>query len=205
MSYVNKGVVTVAVGLAVPLLYAGLTGRRPWSLGVPRDTRTALGGARGVHVRESVHIARPAAEVFAEWRRLDQLPAAMPGLERVTQEGGRRSHWAARGPGGIPVEWDAEIINEEQDRLIAWRTLPGSDVQSAGSVRFTPTKGAGTRVDVHLQYAGPGGRATAVLARLMGRDPARQVRGALRRFKQALETDAGPRESRLSARPDRSA
>ena len=36
------------------------------------------------------------------------------------------SHWVAAGPAGLSVEWDAEIINEIENTLIAWRALPGS-------------------------------------------------------------------------------
>ena len=86
------------------------------------------------------------------------------------------------------MEWDAEIINDVEDQLIAWRSLPGSDVVSAGSVNFDAVRGGrSTQVSVHLQYAPPAGRAGALLSRLFGREPSQTIREDLRRLKQLLE------------------
>ena len=65
----------------------------------------------------------------------------MDNLESVTVLDSRRSHWVAKGPVGTRVEWDAEIHNEIEDELIAWRSLPGADVDQAGSVHFSPAAG----------------------------------------------------------------
>src|SRR6187551_2525710 len=123
---------------SAPLLYRGITGRWPDVLnGHQRDsTTTALGGGRGVHVRESVRLEVPIAEVYGFWRRLDNLPKFMSHLTRVTETRARTSHWVAAGPAGLVVEWDAEIINEIENKLLGWRSLPGSDIATAGSVNF---------------------------------------------------------------------
>ena len=92
------------------------------------DTRTALGGERGVRVRDAVRLEKPLAEVYRFWRRLENLPQFMTHLERVTELGDGRSHWIAKGPAGVRVEWDAEIINEAENKVIGWRSIPGGDV-----------------------------------------------------------------------------
>ena len=102
------------------------------------DTRTALGGGRGVNVDEVVTINAPAEQLFAFWRNFAQLPSFMDHLVSVQQMDYRRSHWVAKAPAGRTVQWDAEIINEIPGELIGWRTLDGADVVSAGSVRFKP-------------------------------------------------------------------
>lgn len=184
---------TGASALALPLLYAGVAGARPWPSARGADTREALSGPRGIHVREAVTIARPPEEVYATWREIDRLPALIPGLEQVDTETADRSRWTMRGPGGVRLTWHAEVINDEPNRVIGWRTLPGSDVQIAGSVRFDEAPGGrGTRLTVHLQYAPPAGRAGAALARLVGRNPASEVREALRHVKQSLEAGEQP-------------
>ena len=66
------------------------------------------------------------------------LRSAAKNFESVTVIDERRSHWVATAPAGKRVEWDAEIVNEIEPDLIAWRTLPGADLVSAGSVRFRP-------------------------------------------------------------------
>jgi uncharacterized membrane protein len=182
---------------SAPLLYRGITGRWPGVLNglVQSDsTKTALGGERGVHVRESVRLEVPVADVYRFWRRLDNLPRFMTHLNRVTETPGGTSHWVAAGPAGLAVEWDAEVINEIENKVLAWRSLPGSDVVTAGSVHFDAARGGrGTQVSVHLQYAPPAGKAGALVASLFGRAPSQTVREDLRHFKQLLEAGEIPR------------
>jgi uncharacterized membrane protein len=87
----------------------------------------------------------------------------------------------------VRVEWDAEIINESENQVIGWRSLPGSDVVSAGSVNFDSVRGDSTQVTVRLQYEAPAGRAGELAAALLGRAPSQTLREDLRRFKQLLE------------------
>ena len=151
------------------------------------DTRRQLGGRRGIHVEHSITINRPVAEVFRFWRNFENLPKFMSHLEQVSMREGGISHWVARGPGGMRVEWDARIINEIQNKVIGWQSLDGSRVSTAGSVNFDASD-RGTVVHVHLQYNPPGGRVGAALAWLAGEEPNIQVREDMRRFKQLMET-----------------
>jgi uncharacterized membrane protein len=173
---------------AAPFLYRGLTGRWPSFLAPSGDSKVALAGSRGVHVRESVVLELPIADVYRFWRRLDNLPRFMAHLETVTEGAtAGRSHWVAAGPGGLRVEWDAEIINEVENKTLGWRSLPGSDVVTAGSVNFDPLDdGRRTRLTVHLQYAPPAGRAGAFVASLFGRAPEQTIRQDLQRLKDLL-------------------
>ena len=178
---------------AAPLAYRGVTGRWPAGLEslVPGrgDTRAALSGPRGIRVRESVRLECPIDEVYRFWSRLENLPTFMQNLAAVTDLGGGRSHWVARGPGGVRVEWDAEIINEIQNKVLAWKSLPGGDVVSAGSVTFEPARGtdSGTQLTVTLQYEPPAGRFGRLVASAFGREPSQTIREDLRRLKQLLE------------------
>src|SRR5215210_5363559 len=113
-------------------------------------------GERGTKVEKSVTINRPAAELYSFWRNFENLPRFMNHLESVTMTGGDRSHWVAKAPAGSSVEWDAEVYNEKEGELIAWRTLEGSQVASAGSVRFEPAGEGATNVRVSLKYDPPG-------------------------------------------------
>jgi uncharacterized membrane protein len=141
----------------------------------------------GTKIEQAVVIARPRDELFRFWRQLDNLPRFMDHLESVTVLDQRRSHWVAKGPLGTRVEWDAEIQHEIPDEILAWRSLPGSEVDQAGSVQFTPAHGGGTDVRVVLRYAAPAGGAGETVAHLLGDDPARQIADDLRRFKQVME------------------
>ena len=191
----------ILAATAIPLAYRGFSGRWPamgdvealWGTN-GRSTETELSGDKGIHVRESIRLENPIEEVSRFWRRLDNLPQFMSHLERVTELDHRRSHWVARGPLDMPVEWDAEIINEVENQVIGWRSLPGSDVVTAGSVNFDCVRsGRTTQVSLHLQYALPTGRLGASVAALFGREPGRMIREDLRRLKQLLEAGEVPR------------
>lgn len=184
---------------SAPLLYRGITGRWPEGLGLtgagaPDATGVALGGGRGVHVRESIRLEVPIADAYRFWRRLENLPRFMTHLDRVTVAADGISQWVARGPAGLSVAWNAEILNEVENKVLAWRSLPGSDVVTAGAVNFdTVRAGRSTQVTVHLQYAPPAGKAGAFVASLFGREPSQTVREDLRHFKHLLEAGELPR------------
>ena len=142
----------------------------------------------GIRVDNSVEINKPAAELFRFWRNFENLPTFMRHLKSVKMLDDRRSHWIAEGPAGTSVEWDAEVINEVENELIGWRSLEGSEVDNAGSVRFSPTSdGRATRVSVSLQYNPPAGSLGAAVAKLLGTDPKKQVKTDMRRFKELME------------------
>jgi uncharacterized membrane protein len=179
---------------AAPFAYRGVVGKWPFENGYADDTRAALGGNRGIHVRESIRLERPVPEVYTFWRQLENLPRVLTHLEQVEELGNGRSHWVARGPADLGVEWDAEIINEIENKVIAWRSLPESDVVTAGSVTFTPIRGGrATELSVHLQYSPPAGRAGALVATVFGREPHQTIREDLRRLKQVMEAGEIPR------------
>ena len=144
--------------------------------------------AREVHVETSIAIDKTPEELFAFWRDLKNLPLFMRNLESVTETDELNSHWVAKGPGNMRVEWDAEIYNEKENELIAWRSLETADVVNAGSVRFQPgPEGHGTFVRVVMNYNPPAGKVGTTLAQLLGAEPAQLIKEDLRRLKQIIE------------------
>jgi uncharacterized membrane protein len=140
-------------------------------------------------VKRSIVINRPAGELYSFWRDFQKLPSFMYHLQSVQILDEHRSHWVTKGPGGKRIEWDAEITEERQNELIAWRSLEGSDVYNAGSVRFEPRPGGrGTIVRVQMEYYPPGGPAGTAFAMLFNESPEQQIYDDLRRFKQVVET-----------------
>src|SRR5687768_6126045 len=144
--------------------------------------------ARDVHIEKSIIIDKSPEELYSFWRDFENLPRFMDHLESVNSVGFNRWHWVAKGPVGIRPEWDAEIYNEKPNELIAWRSLDGT-VTNAGSVHFEPAAGErGTQVKVVLNYNAPGGKVSALLAKLFGQEPGQMIEGDLRKLKQILET-----------------
>ena len=166
---------------------------------------TPPSGRGVVHFEHSIIINRPAEELYRCWRNFEELPRFMNHVIRVQASEGGRSHWVAKGPAGTTLHWDAEIINDHVNELIAWRSLPDGDVDHAGSVRFQPARGGrGTLVRVEMQYRAPAGAAGAKIARFLGQSPEKQVWVDLHRFKQWVETGEIARTEGQSAGRSRS-
>jgi uncharacterized membrane protein len=159
--------------------------------GGERDQASPMGSSSdGRTVTAAVSVNRPPNEVYEFWRDFANLPQFMQHVEEVrVSDGGVQSHWKAKGPGGASVEWDAEIVEDQPNRLISWRSLPGSQVANGGNVRFEAAPaGRGTNIRVELDYEPPAGPVGVIVAKLSGEEPGQQVPDDLRRLKQILET-----------------
>jgi uncharacterized membrane protein len=150
---------------------------------------TKMLGDGTVHVHKTITVNRPPEEIYQFWRNFENLPSFMSHLEAVQTTGDRRSHWKAKAPAGMTVEWDAEIVEDRPNERIAWRSLEGASVANSGTVRFQPAPGSrGTEIHVELRYNPPGGKIGAAVAKLFGEAPDQQIGDDLRRFKQVMET-----------------
>ncbi|MBS0659336.1 MAG: SRPBCC family protein [Verrucomicrobia bacterium] len=188
---------------AAVLLYRGLSGRRlpKVSAESPKteaEIRKALGES-GIKVMRSLRLDCPRDVVYRFWRKLDNLPRFLPHLEEVTVLSGTRSRWTLRGVAGLKFTWEAEIINEQENVLIAWQSLPGGEVSNAGSVRFEDDGRGGTLVFVTLEFVPPAGAAGNAIASLLGQAPAQQLERDLKELEhtfgetvEALGKEAAP-------------
>jgi len=159
------------------------------STSAPRGPATSVRAGHGVKVEESIIINRDAATLWRFWRNLENVGRFMRHLELVEEIDARRSRWVARGPLGYNLEWVAEIINEKENELLAWRSVDGSQVDTAGSVHFRELPNErGTEVRVNLKYDAHAAQLARPLARLLGTSPSQQIHEDLRRFKQVMET-----------------
>ena len=162
----------------------------------PRVSHEAEGetvyGEYGTKVEHTIEIHRSPEVLFAWWRSLENLPQAMRHLVKVRSLSPRRSYWQAQAPFGQVVDWYAEIISETPGELIAWQSLPGSAVASAGSVRFEPNGIGGTHLRVIFQYDPPAGALGAAVASLLGSDAQQELVQDLAAFKQFAERELEP-------------
>jgi uncharacterized membrane protein len=166
-----------------PFIYRGATGHWPVPQSVAQKASDALASAP---VEAAVTIDKPRAELYAFWRRLENLPRFMKNLDEVVDLGGGRSHWVGKSPLGFRAEWDAEIVDEREGRLLSWRSLPGSQIHNAGTVFFDePSNGRGTVVRVSMELDGGIGQA---VGKALGGATQQQVKEDLKRFRELLET-----------------
>lgn len=152
-----------------------------------RNAAISVPHEQGFRVVHKVTVDRPVDKVYDFWRDFANLPQFMKHVEAVTINGPTQSHWRVSGPLGVGVEWDAEIVNEEENRVIGWRTLENPYVDHAGSVRFRSVGDNRTEVEVDIEYLPIGGKFGATMAGILGKTPQRQVWEDLHRFKRHME------------------
>lgn len=168
------------------------TPARAPSTGRHARAKIAVPGNHGIKVVQAVTIRKSAAELYAFWRDPANLVQVIKHPVDITSTSRDESHWSVSAPTGR-VEWDSLIINDDPDRLIAWRSREGADVPNAGSVRFDPAPGdEGTEVLVTLEYNPPGGKLGALIAKLTRDAAGSQVYDALRRLKALMEAGEIP-------------
>jgi uncharacterized membrane protein len=183
------------------LIRRGVTGRCPvyTALGMRTSPRgqgwetTSVPYELGIRVDKAITIGAPRHEVYRFWRDLSNLSRFMKNVESVRDLGENRSHWVVSGPASRKLEWDALIVNEAENELIGWRSLPGADVDNAGSVQFKDAPGGrGTEVKIELQYNPPAGPVGALVSMLFGKEPGLQIEEDLRRLRQIVEAGEIP-------------
>jgi uncharacterized membrane protein len=192
----GAGLLFKTVGIA--LIYRGQHGYRRLydALGLELPAEATGVGRLNERAEASIEIDRPAAELYGIWRKLENLPIFMNHLVSVHELDEKRSLWTARAAAGMVVKWEAEIINDVKDELIAWRTLEGSGVDSAGSVRFEKLGEDRTRVHVVMSYDPPADLAGVWIAKMLGSDAQTQIEQDLRHFKEILEIGGRQYEER---------
>lgn len=167
------------------LLYRGLSGNCPISAVVhPGDAPQHV---TATNIRASVLVNKPRHEVYAYWRKLENLPKFMTHLKEVQAVGGSHSRWVIHTIGNKTIEWEAGLVEEQEGHLIAWRSMPGSMIETAGKVTFIDAPGGGTEVQVLITYRPPAGAIGAAIAQLLNPAFAAIVRSDIRNFQAHFE------------------
>ncbi len=180
------------------LLYRGSTGfcRLYQMLGYDTSSTkptTAVPARQGRKVEKSVTIQRAPEELYQFWSNIENLPQVFQHLVSVETLSGDRSRWRAKGPLDSTLEWEAVVIGERPNEMISWRSLEGSQVDTAGSVHFHRLPGeGGTEVRVSMKYNPPGGKVGAGIADFLGQGLEGELEEDLHRFKQIMEAGNVP-------------
>ncbi len=199
--FARRGYTGVALGaLGALLLRRGASGQcalyRRIGISGAASSRPGVPDNVGVNLVRSILIEKSPEELFAFWRHLPNVTRVMPRVKQVDLLDERRSHWVVKAPWGRRVEWDALLINEHPNALLAWESQPGARVENAGSIRFEPEPhGLGTVVTMKVEYNPPGGLPGRLGALLYGKGIRREIEKSLARFKSLMETgEAEPKK-----------
>ena len=143
-------------------------------------------------VRASVVVQADPKKLYEMWRDVEAAPTWHERITEVRATGSNTYHWVMRDePGEKILEWDFEILADEPERRIAWRSVAG-EPESAGEVIFEPAPGGrGTMVTVLEQFRA--GKVAQTWEAITGRDLKQSVIENLRHFKAMAETGEIPR------------
>lgn len=184
-----SGLVKTALGGV--LLYRGISGNCPMysSLGKTRG----VSHTQAINIRTSLIVNKPKDEVYAFWRKLENLPLFMKHLASVTEIDAKHSHWEAVIPGNVgKVKWNAEIVKEEPGYMIGWQSIPNSMINNAGKVVFNDAQnGQGTELEVVISYHPPAGELGSGVAKLLNPVFEKIIRQDVMNFKEYIETKHG--------------
>jgi len=139
-------------------------------------------------VERSIRVHAPVDRVYEMWHDFASFPEFMENVERVTVSGldGRKSHWRVRGPLGKSVEYDAEMVEDDPNRSIGWRSTDG-DIGTSGNVTFADMGEGDTLVHVVLQWFDPPAGAIGEAVSHVFQNPEGMLDEDLRRFKERIE------------------
>jgi len=170
------------------LLYRGASGHCPIYSSMGKTSGTSH--TQNINIRTNLIVNRPKDEVYAFWRKLENLPLFMKHIASVTEIDAKHSHWEAAIPGNIgKVKWNAEIVKEEPGYLIGWQSIPNSMINNAGKVTFNDAlNGQGTELEVVITYHPPAGELGSGLAKALNPVFERMVRQDVMNFKDYIET-----------------
>jgi uncharacterized membrane protein len=182
------------------LLVRGFSGYCAVNEMLGRNTADSQKRAAAMEITATYTINKPRSDVYAFWRKLENLPKFMQHLEQVKELDDKRSTWTAKIPGAekIPgnlgtVTWEAEIVEDINGELIAWSSLPGSTVDNAGEVRFKDAQGNhGTELQACISYRLPAGDIGSIAAKMFNPALEKMIREDLRSFKRLMEMGDTP-------------
>ena len=143
-----------------------------------------------IEVHKTLDIAARVERVFDFWTSYENFPDWMSHVRAVHDLDGVRSRWTVTGPLGLPVEWNAVLTEVIPNKMLAWKTLPTSNLQHTGKVQFSKNPDGSAHLDISLRYWPPLGSFGHAMAELAGIDPRSQMDDDLTRMKSLMETGA---------------
>jgi uncharacterized membrane protein len=100
-------------------------------------------------VHESIEVNVPVSTAYNQWTQFEEFPQFMENVESVTQIDETHLRWVAEIAGNTN-EWEAEIVRQEPDNVVAWKSVDGKG--TSGQVKFESLGADRTKVDVTISW-----------------------------------------------------
>jgi len=147
------------------LLLARSVLNRPWAEVVGTER------SMGIRIQKTIYIAATPAELYQFWNDPENYPKAFPHVREVIRLEDDIYQWQLLGLAGKPLKWTGSIVRRIPEKLIEWRSGPGSAVENHGVVHLEPGKNGQTRMQIQMSYQPPAGLLGHAFAALLGFDP----------------------------------
>ena len=138
-------------------------------------------------IEDSIEVQVPVQQAYNQWTQFEEFPRFMEGIQSVQQLDDTHVRWVAE-VRGESRQWTTEIIEQQPDERIAWKTVDG-EIKNDGVVTFEQLGDGQTRVNVQMDVEGESTMENVggdLLGIVKG-----QVHGDLERFKQLIENRGG--------------
>ena len=103
-------------------------------------------------IEDSIEVQVPIQRAYNQWTQFEKFPEFMDGIQSVQQLDDTHVQWVAE-IRGETREWTTEIVEQEPDKKVAWKTIDG-EIRNDGVVTFEEVAGGQTRVNVQMDVEG---------------------------------------------------
>jgi uncharacterized membrane protein len=140
-----------------------------------------------IHVRESIVIDRKVSDIYQFWRNLANLPRFIDHLDSVEDLGKGHNRWSIKTLVG-ELSWESEIVEDKEDEVIQWRSVPGARVINSGFLKLKPESDA-TEAVVEIHYIPPKEHDSFLEDKVLEAIAEVQLKDDLRNLKRIMESE----------------
>ncbi len=146
-----------------------------------------------VQAKTTITVNKPKQEVYNFWRNLSNLPLFMKHLKEINVVDENHSTWKAKIPGGLGnVQWDSKILTDKPGEEISWSSMPDSQIENRGTVKFLDAGKFGTEINVDISYHPPAGNIGEGVAKLLTPALEKMIKEDIRNFRRIIESGELP-------------
>ncbi|QDH80346.1 DUF2892 domain-containing protein [Echinicola soli] len=138
---------------------------------------------RNVNIKKSIEIDLPANNVYEFWKAYRDFPHSLKHLKGVEQFSDQRAIWIVN----PLIRWETEIVHDEPNTRIGWKSFGGSIIKQYGNVHFDVLPSKKTKVTVAISYIFPFGKAGKLVAKMIQPFMSATIEKELFRLKKHME------------------